>query len=74
MLRASEHTLIPSSFVIFNFGLTFESFKECGVCHLQIKMHLTTINITSGYEKLWPNALKEIKVFFTKIFNKKKPP
>jgi hypothetical protein len=28
VLRAKEH--IPTPFVVFTFGLTFESFKECG--------------------------------------------
>ncbi len=30
MLRARERASIPCSFVVFNLGLTFESFKELG--------------------------------------------
>jgi hypothetical protein len=28
MLRANKHISIPSSFVVFTFGLNFESYKE----------------------------------------------
>ncbi len=31
VLRAREHALTPCSSVVFNLGLTFESFKELGV-------------------------------------------
>jgi hypothetical protein len=35
VLRARERTLIPYSSVVFSLGLTFESFKELGACHLE---------------------------------------
>jgi hypothetical protein len=31
VLQVKKHTPIPSSSIIFTFGLTFESFKEFGV-------------------------------------------
>jgi hypothetical protein len=36
VLRARERTPTPCSSVVFNLGLTFESFKELGVRHLEI--------------------------------------
>jgi hypothetical protein len=37
VLRVKEHTPTPSS-IVFIFGLTFESFKECGGASLQLTL------------------------------------
>ncbi len=36
MLRAMEHASTLCPFVVFNLGLTFESLKELGMCHIII--------------------------------------